>query len=417
MKIFLTSIGTRGDIEPFLALGENLSKKGHEVVFAFPQQFATITPQAFRFYPLSPKFIELIQSKQGRIVMGSSHFFRKIKSLVYLYQKGLNLNGELIQEQNHSIEKENPDLVIHNAKCIYPTLWSLRTKKPTILLSPVPYFMYPVKNHAHVGYGQNLGSFLNNLTYKLSNFGLIKTTYDAQKHLAQGYCFSKLQIRQTLMRKKLMFTIATSLFKRPDYWPNHVQVLGYHERDKVISWQPDDKLKDFLEQYPKIIFLSFGSMVNSHPQRYSEILYHALSELKIPTLINTAENGLIELDNFKDHKQFLFVNNIPYKWIFKRVYAVIHHGGSGTTHAALKYGCPSLILPHIIDQYAWNNLIYKLGLGPKGKPIYKITLDNIIVLIEDLYYNEKYRLKTKNLAIQMSNENSEDRIYDFISKI
>ena len=79
--------------------------------------------------------------------------------------------------------------------------------------------MYPVKGHAHIGFGQNLGSFLNKLSFRLSNFGQVKTIFDAQKLLPKSYNFSKQTIRQALMHKKIMFSISPALFQRPDYWP------------------------------------------------------------------------------------------------------------------------------------------------------------------------------------------------------
>jgi len=407
MKIVLTSIGTRGDIEPLMAIGEILNKKGHHIVHAFPEQFAGITPTSIPFYGLTPKILELIHSEQGKILMGKANLIKKAKALLYLYRKGQGINRELTQQHFEAIEHEKPDLIIHNSKCSYPLLWGLKEDKPTILISPVPYFMYPVKGHAHLGFGQNFGTVLNKFSYWLSNFGQVKTIFDAQKHLPNSYNFSKQTIRQALMHKKIMFSISPALFQRPDYWPEHAQVIGYWERDKIMSWQPEPDLEKFLKDHPKIVFLSFGSMTNTEPLKISNIIYRILAEYNIPTIVNIAEGGLVEVEEYKNHDNFLFVKRIPYEWIFERVYAVIHHGGSGTTHMALKYACPSLIIPHIIDQYAWNNLIHKLDLGPKGISIHKVTSNNLRQRIQDLYNNDNYRLNTQKLALQMSEENND----------
>jgi UDP:flavonoid glycosyltransferase YjiC (YdhE family) len=414
MKILLTSIGTRGDIEPFLALGELLAGKGHQVLFSFPEQFAAIVPDSACFYPLSPKVIELIESDEGRALMGKASLWKKIKSLLYLYREGQKMNKELIVQQFEAVNAENPDLIIHNVKCSYPTLWGLEHSKPTILLSPVPYFMHYVKGHAHIGFNKNLGEVLNKLTYRISNYGLIKTIYDGQKWLPQKYEYPKSVIREQLMAKKIVFSISPVLFPRPDYWPNNAQVLGFHERDKLMQWQPDKPLEDFLSQHDKIVFLTFGSMVNSKPEETSKMLYESLKELGIPTIVNTASGGLVELPKFKAEEKFHFVQSIPYEWIFKRVYAVIHHGGSGTTHTTIKYGCVSLILPHIIDQFGWNHLVKKLGVGPEGISINKLTAVNVKGLIRSLYYEEGYKTKAEELAAAMRTEKMEDNLMAFI---
>ena len=416
MKIFLTSIGTRGDVEPFLAIGEKLYQKGHEVVFAFPEQFSKLIPESYIFYALSPKIIELIESNEGRMVMGKASLVLKLKALRYLYKEGVKVNKELLKEQYITIKNENPDIIIHNVKCNYPLLWSMKYNKKTFLVSPVPYFIHYVKNHSHIGFNKDFGKFINKLTYRISNFGLVKTIYDAQKNIPEDYSFSKKQIRETLFAQELIYTISTSLFKRPDSWEDNVQVMGYHERHKTMNWKPDEHLTHFLEANDKVLFLTFGSMVNSFPQETSELIYQELNRLKIPTIINTASGGLIEINDYTQHKNFHFVEDIPYDWIFDKVYGVIHHGGSGTTHTALKYGCASLIIPHIIDQFAWINIISKLGAGPRGISINKLKSENLNRLISDLYTNKKYKDSAIEISKNMKQEQLENKLYEHILK-
>ncbi|NBB88725.1 MAG: hypothetical protein GVX96_02915 [Bacteroidetes bacterium] len=98
----------------------------------------------------------------------------------------------------------------------------------------------------------------------------------------------------------------------------------------------------------------------------------------------------------------------------KRVYAVIHHGGSGTTHMGLKNGCSSLIVPHIIDQFAWNRLVHRIGAGPKGISIHKMTAPKIKGLIRSLYIEEKYKANAEKIAESMAREDLEDRLIRFV---
>lgn len=275
--------------------------------------------------------------------------------------------------------------------------------------------MYSIKHHPHVGINKNLGHFLNQLTYKLSNVGLVKTIYDIQKDLMDVKDkHSKKEIHRMLFKTKLIFSIAPQLFKRPDHWPNYVQVLGYHERNKVKDWKPSPEIEKFLEEHSKILFLTFGSMFNSNPTEISKLFYEVISKLNIPCIVNTASGGLMPLDNFEGSSNFSFVNNIPYEWIFQRVYAVIQHGGSGTTHMALKYGKPTLIIPHIMDQFGWNTLIDKHELGPLGFSINKIDEASLNHLILDLYENKLYKYNTDKLASEMAKNNLEKQLYNFI---
>jgi UDP:flavonoid glycosyltransferase YjiC (YdhE family) len=122
----------------------------------------------------------------------------------------------------------------------------------------------------------------------------------------------------------------------------------------------------------------------------------------------------VDLPEFKNCENFHFVKAIPYDWIFKKAYAVIHHGGSGTTHTALKYGCVSLIIPHIMDQFGWNCLVQKLGVGPKGISINTLTPAHAKRLIYSLYHEEGYKKKAAALSALMLSENMEQDLYKFI---
>lgn len=411
MKILLTSIGTRGDIEPFLALGELLKEQGHQVSFAFPEQFGPLVSPGIDFYPLSRRVVELIESEEGRIIMGgTASLFRKIRALWYLYREGQRINCLLVRQQYDIVEQVHPDKIIHNVKCSYPTLWGMKEQKETILMSPVPYFMYYVEGHAHVGFKGDLGKWLNLLTYRLANFGLIKTIRDAQQAIPMKQHFKSGEIREILFSKKLIYAISPVLFKRPHYWPTQVQVTGFHQRKQPDEWMPDEKLEQFLSDHQRVLFLTFGSMVNQQPEATSRLIYAAAREAGIPVVVNSAAGGLLALDEYCSDPLFYFVASIPYDWIMPRVYAVVHHGGSGTTHLGVKYACPTLILPHVIDQFTWNTLISELGAGPKGVAVSRLNNKMLLKLLQDLMLNPDYRHRVKQLSQEMAEETSNEKL-------
>lgn len=416
MKILLMSIGTRGDVEPFLAIGEILCKRGHELSYAIPEQYACLIPDKDNHHSFTPEFLELLEGEDGRAVMsGSVGFRKKIKSILRLYKKGMAVNKVMVKQQYDIVKNEDPDLILYNGKCNYPLLWHLATGKKTVLISPVPYFIHYIEGNAHTGFNGNYGSFINRLTYKIANFGLVKTIHDAQKILdIKEYTISKKQIKEKLLSEKLIYSISPCLLIRPKNWSSNVQVLGYHERDKKTDWQPDDALIEFIGKHKKIVFLTFGSMINPDPEKATRKLLSALSELKIPTIINTAAGGLIRLKDFEDYDLFYFSEQIPYDWVLEKCYGIIHHGGSGTTHSGLKNGCVTMIIPHIFDQYGWNNLIFESGLGPKGLSINKISEKKLKPLLIDLYENATYKINTVEISKKIKEENLENELYGTI---
>jgi sterol 3beta-glucosyltransferase len=416
MKIVLMSVGTRGDMEPFLALADILKKKDHEVICAFPEQFRDLAENSgFAFASLGTKLIELLDSPYGRAAMGAggSGWAKFMATLRLAVNQG-EANKELAFKQFEIVNRENPDKIIYNGKAVYPVLWGLKNPGKTIFLSPLPYMHY-VKGHTHIAFNSNFGTFFNKLTFSLAYFGMVTTTLMAKKWLKLKDKISRKQIRHFLRFNKAVYTISPALFSRPDHWHENLHVLGYHERDKTVDWQPDKALEEFLAKHPKILFVTFGSMLNTSPEEKTKIILEVLGHNKIPAIINTAAGGLTKPENY-DPEMFHFVNRIPYDWIFPKMYAVVHHGGSGTTHMGLKHGCVTLIIPHIIDQFAWNKIVHESGAGPKGDKIGKLKAGKLVPKILDLWNNPDYKTRAEIIASKMDEEDFREEIYRFVTK-
>ncbi|MCW5518109.1 glycosyltransferase [Muriicola sp. Z0-33] len=415
MKILLISVGTNGDIEPFLAIAELLKEKGHDIVCCFPEQFRTITKEAnHHFVGLGAEFLELLESVNGKIVMGGrASIIRKIKAYYSLYQKSSLVNKILVKQQQDLINDITPDKVIYNIKSLYPLIWTIDNPEKAILVSPIPYLVHSTKNQAHIGFNKNFGSIINKLTYRLSNYGLIKNVLSVTKDCASIKKITFKQLKKVLCNSKMIYTVSPSLFTRPNYWPTNVQILGFHERNKRNTWEANDELKAFISKHDKILFVTLGSMTNENPEEKTAIVLDIVQRYGIPTIINTSSGGLMKPNSYESNL-LLFVSNIPYDWIFSKVYAVMHHGGSGTTHTSLKYGCSSLIIPHIIDQFMWRNAVYDLGVGPRGIDISKLNLKTLEPLILNLYQNAVYKERAKQISEQMKKEKLKKELYQFI---
>ncbi len=414
MKIILISIGTQGDMEPFLAIGEILKEKGHQVICAFPEQFRNLVEDSnMKFASLGTKYIEMLDSDIGRAAMGgSASGLKKFIAYVKLAKNQTEANKELVKKQYEIIESEIPYRIVYNAKVTYPVIWGLKNSGRNILICASPYLHY-VKGHTHVVFHSNFGTFFNKLTFSLANFGMAMTTRISLKWLNITEKISRKQIKTAMLSNKAIYTISPSLFPRPDYWKENLDVLGYHERNKIVNWQPNKEITDFLTKHDRILFITFGSMLNPEPVEKTKIILEILERNKIPAIINTASGGLSKLENY-DTKLIHFVSRIPYDWIFPKIYAVIHHGGSGTTHLAIKYGCASMIIPHVVDQFMWDKIIYDLGVGPRGIKISKITTKNLEPKILELVNNTSFKKKAEQVASQMEKEDFKEELYNSI---
>ncbi|MCB0637587.1 MAG: glycosyltransferase, partial [Lewinella sp.] len=164
------------------------------------------------------------------------------------------------------------------------------------------------------------------------------------------------------------------------------------------------------------LFITFGSMINAAPAEKTRLILNILERHRIPAILNTASGGLVEPTDY-DRQLIHFVPRIPYDWILPKVHGVVHHGGSGTTHLALKYGCASLIIPHIIDQFVWNSLVHELGAGPKGIKINRLTGSRLEPLLLDLYQNPAFKARAEEIGAQMKQEKLAGILYEELVRV
>ena len=406
MKIILTSIGSRGDIEPFISIGKLLKDRGHNVLCAFPEQFRKLVEDLnITFASLGAEFIDNLYSEEGKTIMEKKGWsLKKISSFYHFILKQRKIDKELANKLFQIIETEKPDRIVYNGKSAYPVIWELENRGKTTWLIYFPYMHY-VKNHSHIVFvAGNYGTIINKLSYFLVQLVLVKAVFDTKKWLNITDKLSLKDVLNVFKYGKSIYTISPTLFSGSENWSKDIKILGYQKLVTLNKWKPKDSLLDFIDKHKKILFITFGSMISSEPEKKTNIIIEMLERNKIPAIINTAAGGFIE-PKLYNSEIIYFVEQIPYDWIFERVYAVIHHGGSGTTQMGLKSGCPTLIIPHFItDQSVWNKIIFYKGLGPKGINIEKITSKKLEPKIIDLFENPTYKDGAELIKKQMAKE-------------
>ena len=411
MNILFISLGTQGDIEPFLALAAQKKDEKNEITCLFPEQFRALVDQlGYRFIGFDSRFLELITSDFGKAFLGGNgNWFKKGVDFIRLIRASFNLQSILIRQQKQAIESMTPDLVFFHPKAVYCLLAAYKNPEKYIHLSPVPCILHPHSDFPHLG----LSKFKPfHKKWNLASYKLLSTL----KYLAL-WSYLKPYLRsfdgKPLTKKSLAefeqfglttwYQLSPSLFPKPAYWPENSKVTGYLSRNQAVNYQPDPKLLSWLKRNPKAILLTFGSMANPNPAKTTEVLLKILEAHRIPTLVNLSWGGLVKPSTSSE--LFFFVENIPYDWVLPNLYGIIHHGGSGTTHSAAKAGAAQLLVPHIMDQYFWNRLVANQGLGPLGIPIAKLKEKTFEKVVLEFWENEFFKKNAMLLRDKIANEN------------
>lgn len=417
MKILFTAIGTRGDVEPFLALARLCRSRGDEVVGAFPAQLCGLAEDAgVTCRPLTPEFLELLDSPEGRMAIGGKGSpFAKMLSLIRLYRMSTAVGRTLVNELCAIVDEERPDRVVHHPKATYPMLLEAKHPGTTVMVCPVPYTVYATTDRPHIGFPFNGGSTLNRLSYRLAHKGLMSSLKSTSREALTRDGVSITQVDAASRTRATVFTVSPSLFPRPAEWPAHAQVLGFRSREAGAPGALPPGLDDFLGAHERVLLISFGSMVGPEPERTTHAIVNVLTDLGVPAVINTSGGGLVAPPGL-DRRQFFVTESVSYDAVMPHVAAAMHHGGSGTTHQSLRHGLPTLVIPHVIDQFVWAEIVEARGAGPKGLPVAKLTPQALRPRIEDLMSKASYRERARALAAAMAREDFDDEVVAMIHR-
>jgi UDP:flavonoid glycosyltransferase YjiC (YdhE family) len=167
----------------------------------------------------------------------------------------------------------------------------------------------------------------------------------------------------------------------------------------------------FIESAERPVFIGFGSMPLSNPEETTQLILQALEESGQRAILHKGWGGLG--GNSLPDTVFQ-IDYAAYEWLFPRMAAVIHHGGSGTTAAALRAGVPSLIVPFLFDQFYWARRVSDLGVGPRAIPFRQLTSRRLAKQIRRAVEDPGLRDRAQRLGEKLRAENGVENAINII---
>jgi sterol 3beta-glucosyltransferase len=196
----------------------------------------------------------------------------------------------------------------------------------------------------------------------------------------------------------MLHSFSPILFSRPPDWGEDIHITGYWFLDHPPDWQPPAGLVDFLKSGPPPVYVGFGSLPHRNPQQTAQIVLEALQQSEQRGVIATGWGGLNGSDLSHPPGDVFMLESIPHDWLFPRMAAVVHHGGSGTTGAGLRAGVPSVIVPHTGDQPLWAQRVAELGVGPRPIPRRQLTAKRLAAAIARAVTDKDMRARAAALG-------------------
>ncbi|KAI4729882.1 UDP-Glycosyltransferase/glycogen phosphorylase [Aureobasidium sp. EXF-10728] len=410
LNIVIQVVGSRGDVQPFIALGTELQRYGHRVRLATHDLFAAFVRQAgLEFYPIGgdPASLMAYMVKNPSLIpsmktMLSGEISRKRRMVAEMLDGCWN---SCVLPDQFSGEPFVADAIIANPPSFAHVHCAQALGIPVHLMFTMPWsntraFPHPLANLTNVD-GSHAAA--NYLSYHVVEWMTWQGLGDVINDWRESIELEPINFMDgpTLARMlKVPFTYCWSpaLVPKPRDWPEYIDVCGFFFRG-TPTYSADPALLDFLAAGPAPVYIGFGSIVLDDPAKMLSIILEAVKASGVRAIIS---KGWSNFGGDGD-RNIYYIGDCPHEWLFPRMAAVIHHGGAGTTACGLKNGLPTLVCPFFGDQPFWGHMIANAGAGPKPLPPRQMTAATLADAIRFLM-REDTLAAAKTIARRMSHE-------------
>lgn len=411
MQISILTYGSRGDVQPFLALALGLKNAGNQVVLAAPHRFSDfIESYGIACEPLAgdPDELSLLLNQAG------DNPFRMVQSM---QKHVVGIAPDVVRGVRRALV--GTDMIIHSfAFTTGAHSYARELGIPDVSIQMFPVFA-PTREFPAIGVNGSKSGWHNYFTHWLStnifwhvgNAGYFQLRKKAPQDFPSKL-FWPFKPSNTRTQTPLIFAISPQILPMPKEWNlPYIHQPGYFFL-KEENYNPPPELVNFLKSGKAPLCVTFGSMVNPDVQRVTKSIMEAANHLGERIIILTGWGGWKpEIHN----ENTFFIESVHHSWLFPQCKLVIHHGGAGTTAAGIKAGVPAIIIPHTADQPFWGRRIADIGVGPRPIPVKKVTTERIILALEQSN-SEAIRNKAAQIGLQIQAENGIENTITLIEK-
>ena len=408
--ITILALGSRGDVQPFVALALALAERGHTVRIAAPDDYAGIIEEhGFSHHTLGG--LIRAQMDMGRVARMLDGAANPLRFAADTLPQILPLISRLVADAWAA--STDADALVVSTLGMYPGL-SVAEKCGAPLVVAHFHPLAETSAEQHVNFPAwprrlPLRSRYNRLTHFLFAHGLwqlLRTPLNRTRREILslppvGPLALVRRVRRLLAQP--IYGYSRLLAPLPPGAPADLPVTGCWFLPHSPNWRPDAALEAFLAAGSPPIYIGFGSNLTGRaPDELTALFVQALQNVGQRALLYAGwgDFGAIPLP-----PTVLRIEDTPHDWLFKRVAAVVHHGGAGVTAAAVAAGVPSVAMPFLGDQFYWAQQLHRLGCGPPPLDRRHLTVGGLASTIDTLLTNASYRQAARRLGAQLRAEN------------
>ncbi|KAF1939015.1 UDP-Glycosyltransferase/glycogen phosphorylase [Clathrospora elynae] len=419
LNVVIQVVGSRGDVQPFVALGKVLKETyGHRVRLATHPTFKDfVIENGLEFFSIGGDPAELMafMVKNPGLMPGfdtlrSGDIGKRRKGIAEILngtwrsciETGNGLGVDPLQqtvEEWMDIEDQLPehlrkpfvaDAIIANPPAFGHLHCAEKLGIPlhimfTMPWSPTQQFPHPLANIQSTNADPTITNFISYIMVDVLTWqGLGDVINRFRKDSLRLDPISSFWAPAMLARLKVPFTYCWSpaLIPKPRDWSHHISVAGFYFLNLASNYTPDPELAAFLDAGEPPVYIGFGSIVVDDPNAMTKLIFDAVKITGKRALVSKGWGGL-GADELGIPEGVFMLGNCPHDWLFKRVSAVVHHGGAGTTAAGIAAGRPTVVVPFFGDQAFWGAMVSRAGAGPDPIPYKDLTAEKLAGAIKE----------------------------------
>jgi UDP:flavonoid glycosyltransferase YjiC (YdhE family) len=400
MKIGLQTWGSDGDILPFLTLANGLVAAGHNVTVVYTsvdgKDYSSQGEMGgFRTIKANKNFS---QGQNLYALTNSSNPLLELNALLSNYFE------PAVEEMYNSSEElcTTCDLVIGHTLC--HTLLTAAEKfnclHMSLALSPMS-----IRSDYTPPIGPNLGKAVNWLLWEIGDLVMTKILFKKANKLRKDLGLSPIRsLQSSLFMSKSLTLVAASkaLCPRSLDWGEHIQVCGFLNPQTDTLWETPETLRQFLSKGEPPVYMTFGTCMQFDLEKNTRLFIDAAKRSRQRAIIQTGFNSGNKNSNTSD---VFYVESLPHHQVFPFCSAVVHHGGAGTTQAALIAGKPSILVSHAYDQMDWGNRLQKVEVAGKVLSRKKVDSIQLAKAINEVLNSTVMRQNAEKIGAKMRDEN------------
>ncbi len=413
--VILTS-GTRGDVQPYLALAQALQKRGWAATIATHAAFQELVQAAqipFRDLGANPN--DLLNRPGAMPLTFSGKPWQSLRASLSFLRQAKPFYREMLHNAWQACQ--GAGLVVVGL----PTLWGVSIAEALGVPASVCPLQPLTRTSAYPSALQPFSASWGRCYNQLSHLVAEQMLWQAWRGEINAWRRRTLQLPELPLAGPFgayyrqgvpfIYGFSEAVAPRPADWPSGHRMAGYWFLPLPEEWRPPGALLRFLETAPKPVYIGFGSM--QQPERTLEVIRQAVQRTGVQAVVGVGRLA----DRLESTGELFFLDEAPHAWLFQHTRAAVHHGGAGTTGASLRAGLPTAIVPVGIDQFFWGARVAALGAGPPAIAQRNLTGERLATMLQALTEDQVMRARAARLGALLSQEDGAGRAVEWIEKV